>query len=150
MNSPSPPSNSLPPGDSGGGAPTPRKNGLAALVIHHSITVLILVLFLALGVWGYLTFQSTDFFASVDRSEFEAELRPALVEAQHQRLEVALHVANHLNGRYPGRLAELVEMGLLLESDLYYPSGGLQWLYTRQGDSFTLELAMPEPPSEES
>lgn len=131
-----------PPAQEASTKPVP-KAGLATLVLHHSITALILILFLALGVWGYLTFRTDDFFASVDRAEFEAELRPPLVEAQRQRLVMAIEVANLLHGQYPRNLEELVEQGLLQDSDLYYPRGREQWVYNRFGDGFTLDRQDP-------
>ena len=112
---------------------------LAALIVHHSITFLILVLFLALGVWAYLTFQDEEFFATVDRQAFEEELRPSQIEAQHQRLDFAIQVARQLTGRTPASLDELVEMGFLLESDLYYPRGPNQWVFERTPDGYILQ-----------
>lgn len=124
--------------------------GLATLILHHSITVLILILFVWLGTWAYLNFQKTDFFATVDRAAIEDGLRPTLEASQKQRLEVALQVYHHLESRYPGRLTELVDAGLLFESDLYYPQGPSQWLYERSGDSFILERQhLPEVSSGE-
>ncbi len=121
-----------------------RKVGITTLIVHHSITVLILVLFLGLGVWSYLNFQNTDFFASVDRVELEAQLQPSLESAQQSRLEVALEVYALLNDRYPTRFEELVNAGLLLPSDLYYPRGPQSWLYEPHADGFTLESRPPD------
>lgn len=113
--------------------------GLATLLLHHSITVLILIMATGLGTWAYLTFQKTDFFATVDRSAIEEGLRPTLEASQKQRLEAALQVYLHMENRYPGRLTELLDAGLLLDSDLYYPRGPSRWFYERRGDSFLLE-----------
>lgn len=115
------------------------RTGLITLIIHHSITVLILILFIGLATWGYLTFGKTDFFATVDHAAIQDGLRPTLEAAQRERLQVALAVYHHLESRYPGRLTELVEAGLLLESDLYYPQGAALWSYERSGDNFILE-----------
>jgi hypothetical protein len=115
-----------------------KKPGLATLVLHHSVTFLILVLFLALGVWSYLTFQDTDFFATVDHQAFAEELSPPLVESQRQRLTFAIDVARQLTGRTPSTLNELVEMGFLLESDLYYPGGPDRWVYERLAEGYSL------------
>jgi hypothetical protein len=125
-------------------SPAKKSAGIAALIVHHSITVLILVLFLALGVWSYLTFQNADFFASVDRQAHVNELRPAVVEAQSQRLHFAIEVYQQLTGRTPGSLNELVEMGFLRESDLYYPGGPNIWVYERLPDGFRLTRENPE------
>lgn len=125
------------PGDDASRAP--KKPGVATLILHHSITVLILILVLALGVWSYLNFQGTDFFAAIDRDAFEAELHPSLDDAQHRRFSTAIETYGLLNDRYPTHLDDLVEEGLLLPSDLYYPRGPDSWSYERQSDGFLLE-----------
>ena len=126
--------------------------GVTTLIIHHSITVLILVLFLSLGTWAFLTYRSTEFFATVDRAEFQAQLRPPLVEAQRQRITAAIHVFDHLHDRHPTQLQELVDAGLLLASDLYYPQQRLLWDYQSLSDGFLLtqiEVASPSASAEQ-
>ncbi|TXD37666.1 hypothetical protein FRC98_08225 [Lujinxingia vulgaris] len=127
-------------------APVPpgKRAGLATLVLHHSVTVIILVLFIGIGVWSYLTFQKTDFFVQVDRDDLQARLTPPLIEAQRQRIEMAIATSYRLEDRYPASLQELVDRGLLLQSDLYYPSATELWLYSRGVDSFELTLQLPE------
>ena len=113
--------------------------GVATLILHHSITVLILVMVIGLGVWSYLNLQSTDLFASVDRAELEAELHPPLTTAQSQRIETAAEVYHLVYDAYPSNLDELVEAGFLLPSDVYYPRGHNSWSYERHTEGFTLE-----------
>lgn len=130
---------------------TPPKTGFAVLIVHHSVTVIILVLFLSLGVWGYLTFRNTDFFTTVDRSELNDQIRPPVIEAQRQRLVFAIQVFAHLHDRYPARLEELVETGLLLPSDLVYPGNSVHWNYQRGPDGFSLDWASsPDHETEDS
>lgn len=143
MTSPSP-SEMAPPDRADDASPTPQKTGLATLILHHSITVLILILVLALGVWSYLNFQGTEFFAAIDRAGFEAELHPALDEAQRQRLNSAIETYGLLNDRYPTHLDDLLDAGLLLPSDLYYPRGPDSWSYERHSDGFSLEPNMSD------
>lgn len=116
-------------------APT---TGLATMVIHYSITVIIMVLLLALGVWGYLNFRNSDFFATVDRQQVQAQVEPPLIEAQHQRLSAAIEVWILVHGRPPASLEELVDRGLLLPSDLYYPRAGPLWHYERLPENYVL------------
>ncbi|RAL23611.1 hypothetical protein DL240_05480 [Lujinxingia litoralis] len=125
--------------------PSPgRPSGLAVLVLHHSVTVVILVLFIGIGVWSYLTFQKTDFFVAVDRDNLQAQLSPPLLEAQRQRIDMALQVYARIHEHYPANLRELVDQGLLLPSDLYYPAGSELWAYQRDVDSFELTLILSQ------
>lgn len=133
------PPNQAPGSDDSSVDPDDARNvGLITLVVHHSITVLILVVFLALGVWSYLNFQDSDFFTTVDRAQLEAELQPSLQAAQQTRLEVALEVYSLVHDRYPTRFEELTDTGLLLPSDLYYPQGPASWNYEPHSEGFDL------------
>lgn len=118
--------------------------GLIALIVHHSITVLILVLVLGLSIWGYLNFQDTDFFATVDTEQFDARLHPPLERAQAQRIEVSLEVYSLVYDSHPVQLQEVVDAGLLVPADLYYPRGPGSWSYERLGDGYRLEPAVDE------
>lgn len=118
--------------------PRPANRGIATLIIHHSITVLILILFVSLGTWSYLTFRITAFFAPVDRAEIDAQITPPTEIAQHQRISFAIDVFIHLYDRPPARLEELTELNLLLPSDLYYPGKTLRWDYERNANGFVL------------
>lgn len=137
-----------PPSDQSGRDETSKGTGVIALIVHHAITVLILVLVLGLSVWGYLNFQDTEFFATVDTEEFDARLHPPLQRAQTQRLEVALEVYSLVYDSHPVQLRELVDAGLLLPSDLYYPRGSDSWSYERRGDGFRLEPGSAEDADE--
>lgn len=134
-----PPNNQQPPAQPQSSDDGKPNSGLVAIIIHHSITVLILIMVIGLVVWGYLNFQDSDFFATVDRAEFDAQLHPPLQQAQSQRLNSALEVYSLVYREYPPQLDDLVRTGLLVPSDLYYPRGPDSWTYQRHGDSFTLE-----------
>ena len=123
----------------------PTKPGIAELILHHIITVLILVLFVGLGAWSYLNFQSAEFFSSVDQQALQEELQPSLQAAQHSRLQTAIEVYTLLHDRHPPRLDDLVSSGLLMPSDLYYPRGPESWVYEPHSDGFTLSPKPPEP-----
>lgn len=119
--------------------PTRGRSGLGAVVLHHTVTALMIALILALGVWAYLTFRKTSFFEAPDAntsSRVEAYAR----EAQLDRIGFALEVHFRLDGRYPASLDDLVQRGLLLPSDLYYPSGEGVYAYQRTGGGYTLDL----------
>lgn len=121
-----------------GDADQPRR-GVGAVVLHHTVTVLMLVLILAMGVWGYLTFRKTSFFQKPD-AQVSTRTEAYALRAQVRRIRVALRVYFRLDGRYPSNLTELVDRGLLLPSDLYYPSGKGRYAYQRTASGFQLEL----------
>ncbi|MFP4599275.1 MAG: hypothetical protein ACLFVJ_13535 [Persicimonas sp.] len=129
---PQPANKGAPKGGSGG--------GLGAVVLHHTVTAVMLALIIALGVWAYLTFRSTSFFQPPD-AKVDSRVESYALEAQLQRIHFALGVYFRLDGRYPADLAEVVERGLLLRSDLYYPSGRERLAYGRTASGYTLELA---------
>ncbi|MFU8804932.1 MAG: hypothetical protein ACNA8W_14055 [Bradymonadaceae bacterium] len=122
-----------------------RDGAVTAMILHHTITLVILSLLIAMGFWSYVTFSTTDFFADVDRMEYGSRMEPYLVEAQRQRITAALEVSYRIHDRYPTTLQGLVEAGLLLPSDLYYPAGRTQWEYRRQDQMYQLTHAKPEP-----
>ncbi len=120
--------------------PPPKKTSVATLLLHHSITVLILSLLLGLGVWSYLNFKNADFFATVDRQALRAHIEPPLIEAQRQRITNAVEISTLLHNRPPARLDDLVDQGLLLPSDLYYPRANPLWHYERHPEGYTLRF----------
>lgn len=115
---------------------------LGAVVLHHTVTALMLVLILALSVWAYLTFRQASFFHAPD-DRADSRVETYVLESQLQRVEFALAVYFRLEARYPSNLDQLVSRGLLLESDLFYPSGPDRLAYERTADGYSLELAAP-------
>jgi hypothetical protein len=124
---------------SDGGKSGEKSRGLGAVVLHHTVTAFMLALMIAIGVWSYLTFRETSFFESADETATSRVSYYAAV-AQRDRIESALEVHFRLHEKYPASLDVLVERGLLLESDLYYPSDDFEYEYERVGEDFTLEL----------
>jgi hypothetical protein len=98
-----------------------------------------LSLIIALGVWGYLSFRKTSFFQPAD-AQVDSRVETFVLDAQLQRIHFALGVYFRLDGRYPADLPELAARGLLLPSDLYYPSGAGRYAYKRTASGYTLEL----------
>jgi hypothetical protein len=114
-------------------------DALGAVVLHHTVTALMLALIIALGVWAYLTFRKTHFFEPAGTHD-DSRLEAFALDAQMQRIRFSLRVYFRFDGRYPAELANLVERGLLLPSDLYYPSGAGRYTYRRNASGYTLEL----------
>lgn len=125
-----------------------RRSRMGAVVLHHSVTALMIMLIIALAVWCYLSFRSTDFFQAPDR---DSRIGAYVEGAQKDRVHFALDVFFSLDGHYPLSLDELVERNLLAPSDLYYPAkttGTAEtFTYERTHKKYTLELASPLPSS---
>ncbi len=119
--------------------------GVGAVVVHHMVTVLQVVLVVLLGAWAYVTYSKTDFFAAPNPDERSA-IEPYAVEGQVLRIEYALSVYYSLNEKYPVVLTSLVDDGLLQESDITYPGGMDRYRYQRFGDGFKLIVAREEAP----
>ena len=119
--------------------PPDKPRGIGAVVLHHTVTVLMLVMILAIGVWTFLTFRDSNFFKSPDQTEL-TRTSVYSARAQVRRIESALRVYHRLENAYPADLQALVDRKLLLPSDLHYPSGSVEYEYRRAGNSFELEL----------
>lgn len=123
-----------------------RRSGMGAVVLHHSVTALMIMLIFALAVWSYLSFRNTDFFEAPAKT---SRVATYVETAQKERIRFALEVIYRLDGRYPLKLEELVERNLLAPSDLYYPlkstSPRHQFSYERTQKSYTLDFARPAP-----
>src|SRR5690554_7364267 len=66
-----------------------RRSGMGAVVLHHSVTALMIMLIIALAVWSYLSFRSTDFFQAPDR---DSRIAAYVEGAQKDRIHFALNV----------------------------------------------------------
>jgi hypothetical protein len=111
--------------------------GVGAVVVHHVVTFLQILMVLALGAWSYVTYKNTELFVAPEPGQRNA-LEPYLVDAQIQRLDQALRVYEALNEKFPVTLDVLVEEGLLEPSDLDYPASSI-YRYQRFGEGFKLE-----------
>ncbi|MBA2662616.1 MAG: hypothetical protein H0U74_10005 [Bradymonadaceae bacterium] len=117
-----------------------KHSNAGVVVFHHSITIFLLLLLLGVGTWSYLTFNKSSFFTTGAVNARAATYHAHLVEAQLYRISTALEVAYVVQERYPAQLDELVEMGLLLPSDLYYPLGIQGYDYARDQKSYRLRV----------
>ncbi len=121
--------------------PDKRKaTSLSVIVFHHAITVFILLLLLGVGVWSYLTFSKSSFFVPGNTSNTPPAAHTHIVQAQLKRIATTLETFEVIHERYPARLEELVDAGLLLPSDLYYPLASNSYHYARYQQSYELSL----------
>ncbi len=129
-------------------------NGVGAVVVHHTVTFLQVLMVVVLATWAYVTFSESSFLTSADPNERSA-LEPYVVNAQLQRVEEALEVYRALEETYPPTLQTLVDRGILQPDDITYPVGAEIYNYQRFGDGFKLfapprYTATDERESEES
>lgn len=120
--------------------PEPKKKkskGAGAVVVHHVVTFLQILMVLGLGIWAYLTFKDVDFFSSRQDARVSA-LEPYAASAQVARVRGALEVYRALNDEYPRQLQSLVDENILLRDDLLYPLGRT-FDYERRADEYTLK-----------
>ncbi len=124
------------------------KHGVGAVVLHHTVTAVLVAVVVVTGLWTYHQFRRTSFFTlttQADRSAFEVYA----VDAQRDRITFALAVYQKLFDEYPSSLETLVDEGLLQESDLFYPLGARHFSYQRMGRSYQLDWIPPEGDSPE-
>lgn len=122
------------------------KHGVGSVVLHHTVTAVLVAIVLATGLWSYYQFRRTSFFAltsEAERSAFEVYA----VDAQRDRIDFSLDVYAKLYDEYPSSLESLVDEGLLQESDLFYPVGERRFSYQRLGRSYELDWVAPEGPA---
>jgi len=117
--------------------------GLGAVVVHHTVTALLLILLVALGTWSYLTFRGTSFLDMPDAKE-RATFETFAVDSQVQRIRFALEVYDRLYEKYPATLETLVDEGLLQPDDVYYPPGDVRYVYQRVGNDYRLAVTREE------
>lgn len=115
---------------------SPKSKGTGAVVVHHVVTFLQIVMVLGFGTWTYMTFRNTDFFTTSQLAE-RSPIEPYAVANQLQRIHLALRVHEALNDRLPSTLIPLVDDHILLPSDVAHPAGRT-YEYTSLGDDFRL------------
>lgn len=118
--------------------------GVGAVVVHHVVTFLQLLLLITLLAWTYVAYKNAPALAAPNADQ-RNPLQPFVIDAQLQRLQQALDVYEALNGKYPVSLDLLVESGLLEVSDIDYPAG-TAYRYQRFGEGYKLEAPRRAPP----
>ena len=112
-------------------------SGAGAVVVHHAITAILVVMCLGLATWAYLTFKKASFFEP--STENQRTIEPFVVQAQVDRIRVAIDVYYKLFDKYPNALEELVVAGILDATDpLYPPSPTSSIVYRKTGPSYEL------------
>jgi hypothetical protein len=116
----------------------PATTPLRALVIHHVITLALVIGALSLSVWGYLTFRKRDFF--YDAGGQVSPLEQQLERSQRQRISLAIKTYYQIHNNWPLTLDQLVEQGLLEPADLRYPSPKITYTFEVKDGRPVLEV----------
>ena len=139
MTSPSPPAPSS-------GEDPPQRGAIAALILHHTVTVLLLVGALALGIWGYLTYRRGGLSMTAAVSAQAPPSQRHLIASQIARLELAAETSRQLYQSAPLKLEALIDQGLISRDDLSYPSSRVRYTLHVEGEALhvTAETLPPE------
>lgn len=137
-----------PPDDTSRGpkASTTGRSTLTTL-LHHAVTALIVAVLLGIGVWLYLRFGAPPTQTAATGSDGAASTAALSPDSLGQargasgrlRVERALEVARLTGEKYPENLTFLLREGLLVHTDLYYPSGDPKFEYRRDAENFVLD-----------
>ncbi len=118
-------------------------NALGALILHHTVTALLLVGALALGIWGYLTYSKGGFTYAQAPTAQSATQR-YLIASQERRLTLAAQTYRTIHQSPPLTLDVLVEDGLLDASDLTYPSKQVSYTLHIEGKRLFVTSAIAQ------
>lgn len=108
------------------------------VVIHHVVTIVLIVACFAIGTWAYLTFKSTSFFVPV-KAGSEKSLQPYMVKAQSDRLHKAINVYFIMNDKFPASLDDVVAEKILSPTDPFYPPNS-EFRYEKLANTYSLEV----------
>lgn len=118
-----------------------RSSGaLGALILHHTITVALVIAVLGLSVWSYVTFRKQSFFYTPEQSV--SSTQRYLIASQLHRLELAARAYKDIHDANPVSLEALVEEGLLTRTDLSYPSRQVSYSLRNKGENFEIEYTL--------
>lgn len=120
-----------------------------AVVVHHMVTIVLIIACFAIGTWAYLTFKSTSFFVPVEEGS-KKSLQPYMIKAQSDRLHKAIDVYYKTNDKYPNSLEDIVAEKILKDTDPFYPPNS-EFRYEKLANTYSLEVVIttvedPTPP----
>lgn len=101
--------------------PSPR-NGLSAL-LHHGLTLALMIGFLALAVWGYLGYKQNSLRILSPQQIAQSPLLSIQIQTQIDRIKLAASAYKSVHDTAPLGLDELVNQGYLDDMDLSFPRG---------------------------
>lgn len=122
---------------------------LGALILHHTVTAMLIVGGLALGIWGYLTYTKDGFTYAKEPMAQSASQR-YLIASQVHRLTLAAHTYQKLHQSPPLTLDILVEEGIIRPDDLSYPSPKVSYAIHIRGDQLVVTSTLVTTPPIES
>ena len=133
----------------------PRPPGaLSALILHHTVTALLLCGALAMGIWGYLTHRKGGFVYAQAPLQ-EGSSKRYLIASQEARIKLAAETYRLIHQTAPIEVSVLVDEGLLHPDDLRYPSPQVSYELHIDKDQLlvtsTVDTSnLPAPPSPEA
>jgi len=119
-------------------------NTLGALILHHTITALLLSGALALGIWGFLTYKKGGFTYAQAPVE-KGSTHRYLIASQEAKLKLAAETYTRINQTPPLETSVLVDAGLILEDDLHYPSHNVTYTLHVDGKDIKITSSVNIP-----
>ena len=107
----------------------PQGPSLGATILHHLITTALIVGTISFALWTYFNFRSGDFFYEPPSQEdaVDTSMQRYLVASQIQRFEFAAQAYLAIHNAPPQSMDDLITEGLILDSDLTYPSPSIEY-----------------------
>lgn len=122
---------------------TPRR-GVTAL-LHHGLTLGLMIGVLALCVWGYLGYKSNSLRILAPQKIAASPLISVQVQTQIDRIKLAASAYKSIHDTAPLGLDELVNQGYLSGADLSFPSG-TRYTLENQGGRVTVKAQSQDGP----
>ena len=119
---------------------------LRTAILHHVVTTVLIVSTLSFAIWSYFNFKAGDFFYEPSRQDESRTMQRYLVASQIHRFGFATQAYEAIHNAPPQSMDDLVAEGLILESDLTYPSPRITYALTLEGDHAVVKATVEEAP----
>ena len=132
-------------------APAEEKAGspLRTAILNHLVTTVLIVSTLSFAIWSYFNFKAGDFFYEPSQQDESRTMQRYLVASQIHRFGFASQAYEAIHNAPPQSMDDLVAEGLILESDLTYPSPRITYAMTLEGDHAVVTATVAETPEVE-
>ncbi len=127
---------------------TSSGSNLRTAILNHVVTTLLIVSTLSFAIWSYFNFREGDFFYEPSRQDESRTMQRYLVASQIHRFGFATQAYEAIHNAPPQSMEDLVAEGLILESDLTYPSPRITYDMKLEGDHAVVTATVVEAPAD--
>jgi hypothetical protein len=121
---------------------------LRTAILNHVVTTVLIVSSVSFAIWSYFNFQAGDFFYEPSQQDESRTMQRYLVASQLHRFDFAAQAYEAIHNAPPQSMEDLVAEGLILESDLTYPSPRITYSVTLEEDQAVVTAAVAQAPEE--